>query len=65
MKIKDIIKVGAGFLAGALYVCCIEADACREGRWYIQHRNRNGDIGEIGTPLVDPIVVNKTEEVPE
>jgi hypothetical protein len=60
MNAKDIIKVGAGFLAGGLYVCWVEANACREGRWYIQHRNKNGDFKDIGTPLFDPN--NKEEE---
>ncbi len=64
MNIKDIIKVGAGFLAGGLYVCYTVASGCEDGRLYIQSRNKDGDVKEIGKILFDPSA-NKEEEAPE
>ena len=64
MKFKDVIKVGVGFLAGGLYVCWVEADACRRGSWYIQHRYKDGHIAEIGKPIFDPSTAEE-EEAPE
>lgn len=65
MNAKDIIKVGAGFLAGGLYICYTVAAGCKDGRLYIQSRNINGDVKEIGKILFDPSTANKEEEAPE
>lgn len=65
MKMKDVIKVGAGFLAGGLFVCYKIGSGCATGSWYVQCRKSDGSLTECGKILFDPSTANKEEEAPE
>lgn len=63
IKMKDVIKVGGGFIAGGLYVCYKLGVACANGQAYHQYRKSDGTYSTVGNPLFDPSV--KEEEAPE
>ena len=60
IKMKDVVKVGLGFIAGGLYVCTKIGVGTATDQWYVQVRKSNGELLDIGKPLFDPST--KTEE---
>lgn len=64
IKMKDVVKVGLGFIAGGLYVCTKIGVGTATDQWYVQIRKSDGELLDIGKPLFDPSANNK-EEAPE
>ena len=60
ITIKDVILVGAGFIAGGFYVCYHIGAGCVDGRWYVQRKFCDGTVKEVGSIIFDPSA--KTEE---